>query len=491
MSKKILGLNICSDSVSAVLIKSSMNENRIEATEYFSISETENLNDFITSSIKKIIDKNDLSESAYVVSLPADIMFFRNINVPLKTEKKIRQILPFELEPMLPFSEGDLETSFNLINLPVKTRGSELLTASIKKSDLNHYLDIFTSFNIEPEVIVPGGYSACACIAVRSDISEKLIFAYIEKKSITLFLIANSKVCLIRSIPAASDDYFLNPSNISADIKHTVRGFEEKFHTDFYPSKLFITGSGLSEISDKCIEKELRPILDMPVERTDFAEISSGNTYLDVKKSETCVWQPWQMDEALAIGMNRIQGTNGLNFSQSSFAAKKLWVQNKKNFIRTGILLIFVILCAGFNFFMDSYSLNKRLFILNNRINEIFISTFPDVKKIVDPLQQMKVKINEAKNQSLSLSETGRNIRAVDILYNISELIPDGTDIAVSRFVISPDSILISGKTDTFNSVDSIKNGLDKAEIFKTVIISSTSKDKDGSNISFKLKIEL
>ena len=490
MSKKILGLNICSDSVSAVLIKSSMNENRIEASEHFSISEAEDLNDFITSSIKKIIDKNDLSESAYVVSLPADIMFFRNINVPLKTEKKIRQILPFELEPMLPFSEGDLETSFNLINLPVKTRGSELLTASIKKIDLNHYLNILASLNIEPEVIVPGGYSACACIAVRSDISEKLIFAYIEKKSITLFLIANSKVCLIRSIPSASGD-LLNPSDISADIKHTVLGFEEKFHTDFYPSKLFITGSGLGEISNKYIEKELEHILDVPVERTDFAGISSKNTHLDVEKSGTCVWQPWQMDEALAIGMNRIQGTNGLNFSRGYFAAKKLWVKNKKNFIRTGILLIFVILCAGFNFFMDSYSLNKRLFMLNNRINEIFISTFPDVKKIVDPLQQMKVKINEAKNQSLFLNETGQNIRAVDILYNISELIPDGVDVSILRLVTGPDSILISGETDTFNSVDSIKNGLDKAEIFKTVIISSTSKDKNGSSISFKLKIEL
>ena len=490
MSKKILGLDICGDSVSAVLVKSSMNENRIEMSEYFSISEAEDINDFIISSIKKIIDKNDLSESAYVVSLPADILFFRNITVPLKNEKKIRQILPFELEPMLPFPVGDLETVFKMVALPEKTGGSNLLTASIKKSDLNNYLDILASLNIEPEMIVPGGYSACACIAGKSDISEKSVVAYIEKKSITVFIIAYSQVCLIRSIPVVSGD-LLNPVSLSANIKHTLYGFEEKFHTDFYPSKLFITGSGLGEISDNCIEKELERILDVPVERTDFAGISGENTHLDVKKSETCLWQPWYMDEALAIGMNKIQGTNGLNFSQSSFAAKKLWVQNKKNFIRTGVLLMFVILFAGFNFFMDSYLLNKKLSILNSRINEIFTSTFPDVKKIVDPLQQMIVKINEVKKESLSLSETGRNIRAVDILYNISELIPDGTDVAISRLIISPDSILISGKTDTFNSVDSIKSGLDKAEIFKTVIISSTSKDKNGSNINFKLKIEL
>jgi len=57
--------------------------------------------------------------------------------------------------------------------------------------------------------------------------------------------------------------------------------------------------------------------------------------------------------------------------------------------------------------------------------------------------------------------------------------------------VISPDTVLISGNTDTFNSVDDIQSKLEQIDFFKKVMISSTNKDRSGKEIRFQLKVEL
>lgn len=79
----------------------------------------------------------------------------------------------------------------------------------------------------------------------------------------------------------------------------------------------------------------------------------------------------------------------------------------------------------------------------------------------------------------------------IDLLQGLSTAIPARTDVEMTRVVIARDNILISGHTDTFNSVDDIKSGLEKAPAFKEVTISSANLEKSGKRINFKLKVQL
>jgi hypothetical protein len=58
----------------------------------------------------------------------------------------------------------------------------------------------------------------------------------------------------------------------------------------------------------------------------------------------------------------------------------------------------------------------------------------------------------------------------------------------MTRLVIGPESLLIDGTTDTFNTVDDIKNRLEKANLFKSVSISSANIDRSDNRVRFKLK---
>jgi hypothetical protein len=57
--------------------------------------------------------------------------------------------------------------------------------------------------------------------------------------------------------------------------------------------------------------------------------------------------------------------------------------------------------------------------------------------------------------------------------------------------VIQPDNVIISGTTDTYNSVDTIKSGLEQIPYFEKVTISSSNIDRSGNEVRFMLKIEL
>lgn len=197
------------------------------------------------------------------------------------------------------------------------------------------------------------------------------------------------------------------------------------------------------------------------------------------------------MNNSLALAYLELAGLKGLNFRQGPFERKKQWVIHRKSILTSSLVALLVFILAFSNILLDTYFLEKKVTRLNREIEAVFTATLPDVKRIVDPLQQMQVKIQDARQNLLLPSQTGKNIRTIDILDELSTGIPEKTDVELTRVVISRESILLSGNTDTFNSVDDIQNRLEKSPVFRKVTISSANMEKSGNRINFKLKVQL
>ena len=484
MRRKILGLDIRHDAVSAVLFKSGIRGTEIEAHAYVPLSKQIYMEKVLAASLKTIVKKIDISGSVCVASFPANEISYRNIQVPFKTPKKIKKILPYELEPTLPFPIDDLIIDFYSIELPDIANGHNIIAAAIEKSRLQAYLEILGSVNIAPEIVTVGGYPAALCAAGLVHMNENWLFIDIDHNKATLFAILSKSVCLIRSFPIHSDAHSFDMESLCINIRHTLLALEELMGFDIPPQGAFITGCGLDYSG---IDPDMERRLGFPVKRTDFLR----DTDIIKEHADLQAWNPHQMDNSFSLALMEIEGTNGLNFRKGPFAPKKFWEEHKRNLIKTGILAGLVLAIAFFNVLLDSYFLRKNLTRLNNQITGVFTSTFPDVKKIVDPYQQMRIKIQEARKNALLPGITDKNIRAIDILNNISKLISKDIDVDFTRLVIGAESTVISGDTDTFNSVDSIKNSLEKSDLFKKIIISSANINKSDNRVRFKIKINL
>lgn len=484
MSRKILGLDIRPDAVSAVLINSSIKGTVIEAHGYVPLSGRKEDRNGLSASLETIEQKMDISDAICVASFPADEISFRNIQVPFKGQKKIKKILPYELEPTLPIPVEDLIIDFIHLETPDHTNAKNLITAAVEKSKLQSFLETLAEFNIEPEIVTVGGYPTAFSLANFLDSHKNWLFIDIDKNKSTIFIISSGRICLIRSFTIRSAARSYKIKSLCGNIRRTLYALEETLGSDFELDGGFITGCGIDDLG---FDKDMGQALGFSIERVDILRFAG----ILKQQPSPPSWVPFLMDNALSLALMEIEGTKGFNFRKGPFALKKFWAENKKNLIQTGVIFVMVLLLGWFNVFLDSYFMQKRLARLNRQITGIFTSTFPEVKNIVDPVQQMKIKIQQARKNALLPGDSEKQIRAIDILNTISKAIPKDMDVIFTRFVMGSESVNISGDTDSFNSVDNIKSNLEKSDIFKKIVISAANIDKFDKRVRFKLKVNL
>ena len=134
MSRTLLGIDIRQDAVSAVLVKSSIKSSSVEAHIHMPLNPAESEAQRLLPLLEKIAETVDLKQVSCVMALPAGQFSYRNIRVPFKDQRKIRQILPFELEPMLPKTAEELVSDFYTV---WSDESTSLLTASVEKKLLS------------------------------------------------------------------------------------------------------------------------------------------------------------------------------------------------------------------------------------------------------------------------------------------------------------------------------------------------------------------
>ncbi|MDM8523384.1 pilus assembly protein PilM [Desulfococcaceae bacterium HSG8] len=483
MSRKILGLDIRQDSVTAVMAKSGIKGNWIEGHAHVPMPGQEDIENRLTAAMETITDKMDVAGSVCVASFPANQVSYRNIRLPFKDRRKIRQIIPFELEPALPFPVEEMITDFHIIpDYPADgdTRDhTNIIATAVEKNKLKSYLDVLTSFKTEPEIITVGGYPTGLCLAKFADIPENCIFMDIEAVRCTVFVIISGQTYMMRSFPINSNTG--KTRSICTDIQRLLASFDEMLGPDlnFYPDEIYITGYGIEE----GFEQEAERFLEIPIKRADI--IRDTGTVIKTHPT-TSMKTPAQMDNGFSLALLEIQGISALNFRRGDYAPKKQWAEHKSSFIKIAILAGLVLIAGFSNMMIESHYMEKKLATLDEQIETIFKRVLPDTP-IVNPSHQVRVKIGEL-GKNISPGEMEGNVRTVDILNDISTRIPKEIDVKLTRLVIGQGNVLISGDTDTYNAVDDVKNKLESSNFFKQVTISSSNIDKRANRVRFKLK---
>ncbi|MFQ5486508.1 MAG: type II secretion system protein GspL, partial [Desulfobacterales bacterium] len=476
-------LDIRCDVVSAVLVRKGIRGTSVEAHEQVRFTDQKEPETTVSESLETITKNMDIAGSECAVSLPADLVSFRNIKVPFQDLKKIRQILPFELEPALPVAVEDVIVDFQPVYLNERNGDTNIIAAAIEKSQVRKYLDTLSSFNIEPDIVTIGGYAVALCLAHLVGIPENRLLIDMGGEKSILFVVASNQTCLIRPLPMVS------PSSsgkkiVPINVRRTLSAIDEIYPADIQPRHIMLTGGG---IDDTEAMRHMDQILKIPMQPLNLAKA----TNIVKKIRPDTPWQPALMDSALALALLKVEGIKGINFCKGAFIPKKESTERKKNLMITGFLIGLVLILAFMSSLLDFRSMEKKVSDLDNQITHIFQTTFPRINTIVDPVQQMRVNIEDLKKKSLFFGQAEKTIRHIDILNEISKQIPKETDIEITRLVIGEGDMTISGQTNTFNSVDDTKSKLETSGVFSQVKIDSANIDRSGNRVQFRLTIKL
>jgi type II secretion system protein L len=483
MSRSILGIEIRNHSIIAVLVKSSVRDIRIDDYAKIPIpAATEETQNGLPVALEALTQTIDISGCDCVISVPSDRFSYRNIRVPFSNRKKIRMVLPFELEPTLPYRIEDLILDFQTIETPLSDENTSLIAAAVEKSQMEPYLEALTAIKMDPECVTISGLPAALCLAAQSDLGEDQLFIDIQERSSTLFASVAGKIQLIRSFPLPPSAS-TRSKMLGTQIRRTLAAFEEMQLPEFHPNDIFVSGKNLEDTN---LAEDIAGAFNTTVQEPNLAQRLAIPIEVHAENS----WNPARMDNALALALMVIDNHEGLNFHRSQFAVQKFLAKNKPQVVRTAILAAAVLALMVFNVAVDSYIEHKKTRRLDHQMTEIYKSTFPGVKIVRDAYLEMEPKIIEARKKSVFHAQTGPHVRGIDILNNISKRIPKEIVVDITRLVIGPQNVLISGNTVGFDTVDDIKGRLEQIEFFKKVTISSANMDRSGKEVRFMLKAE-
>jgi len=498
MSSRILAIDIQQDQISSVSLTHGVKGIRILETACNKIVQEAEGDDFfqaVQTTLTEILAKMGDFHGRCIISIPSSYFFFRTLDLPFKNKKKNTQILSFELENYLPCPVEDVVSDFYLLgnlkaayNLKVTSKNSKgpLETnmagvASIKNSDLELFKTLFNDCNIHPDVVTTGsGCSASLVYAGAADSSAFSLFIHVEPILASIYAVRFGEITFTRTFFFDSGNFI---HSIKTNLIHTLVSFNELFNNSLELNEIIVSGTALfiQELCDD-IEKEMNvPVHEFNVFKAEKLTPASG---------QSGEYGYGSVQNAIALGVNEIKGIESYNFTRQVSDFTLFYHENKSNIIGVFLLSVFLFFAWAINPILQINRMERSIEQLDTRINQVFKSSFPDVKTIVDPVHQMQAKVNALHKQK-TVNFFDEYPLCIDLLTEISKVLPGSLDIIFSRFVRTENNLLVSGSADQFKTIDKMKNYFINIDLFKEVDINSASMDKIEKRVKLNLKILL
>ncbi len=491
----LLAIDIHEDLVSGVLLDT---EHRTSVVRGYGVASLQEMS--LAEAVADIVRQTGYQQGDCRVSLDAKEFFFRNLILPFVDRRKVEKVLPFELEELTSHRMDELHLDF----LPSVSKGSgtDILAAMIDRSFFAETLALFQSQGLDPEIIGVSGLQAASSIAANAEDEHSFVVLDVSFKQTTLILVDAGKLALIRSLAIDSEDIagFAFSTTDCKVVAEKPEGFGEIIRQLVLPLEQTLISVGRSHLLETkapCyinggvglfpdVFELLKSSLPLSVQPCNIAE----QPLLKIEPSESIPWNPAIMNRPLALATWKKKDPAVLNFRKGDFKKQQSLKKVRKSLMAVSIplgLLLFGLI--GFSWW-EFKDLESKRNILQDEVNAVFKETLPEVNRIVNPVQQLQIKIDETRDVFHAGSQGQENIRKLAVLAELSARIPESLQINISRLVADQDDVRIKAETRDFNTVDNVKKELEKSNMFGSVVISSANLAPKGGEVRFELKLE-
>ncbi len=475
MADTVFCLEIADDVVTGVLVAK-----RAKATVVVGCAQAELHKIPLEDGVVQVCQQAGFSGGACHLALGAEFFSFRNLSFPFSDRKKITQTLPFELEN-LSASEGDDLLADFLIS-GTGPEGAQIVAATIEKEVLTDLLWALDKADVDPDTIEVAGVRIALRLA--DALAEDCVLLDIRDSLAELIIVSRGGIVLIRSLQ-------LDPK-----ARENGRQFEELgrlVRQTLLVSRIVDLEKKeftLCLIGDETEHAELAPQLSSQLGVKVRNYQLSDQSLIKIDSSVVRAYRFRQMDLVLALAL-KLKAKNGtFNFRKDEFKKRKSTPELRTIFLRAGVPLAVTIALIVFYFGYDYKKLRDRHDATRQQVVQVFNETLPEVKRIVNPVQQLQVRINEIR-KTYSGRESGTGHTVIALLTEISARIPTSYHVVVKRMVADSDVVRIKAVTKDFNTVDNVQKELEKSSYFQSVTISAANQSPKKEEVSFELKLEL
>jgi len=509
VSHQILGLDIGSYSLKGVLIQS--NFRNFEVVDCYlktlPISEGNHAPDHIARAIYDFMFENTLQVDSIHVGISGTHCSSHTLMLPFHDKRKIEQTITFEIEDRIPFNMNSMLLDFAVFKNG-KSKQNPVHCSLLSKGQMAHFLSQLSQAEIDPEQVTLDSLSL-ARLLQYSDVSDSndsapIAIVDIGFEKTNICVLSNGMPKQIRSIDMGGKlitnelQTQLNCSFEEAEIKKmrssrpAYNGLEPLLaemrrtflayryqHNESIHHILLCGGSSMMPEFSTYLSHELNVSseilsLDGPAFKSVIDEGKNAPLFMS----------------ALSYALSGISNDAAINFRKDDFSYKHDMhdIQNLliKGICLTFFLVVVLILNVGFKHALLSNQIRGAEAEIIKPIQKIFPNKKLKNSKVAISILRAEL----AKVTGIGLSdELSNHISILDILKEISTLIPSSLKIDVDDMSINNKIIRIRGKTDSFESVDRMKTELEKSNLFESVEkgnVASTSDNVKKFNLTIK-----
>lgn len=494
----LLAIDIQDDVVSGVLLESGT---KVAVVRGYGVVSMQGAS--LAEALAEIVRQTGFEEGDCRVSIGAGKFFFRNLVLPFADTRTVEKVLPFELEELTSYKIDDLHLDF-LPSAPVSNDdGMEIVAAMIERDYFAETLAVFSAQGLDPEIFAVSGLQTAASLVSTEGEIRTFVVLDIGFRQTTLVLVNDGKIGVIRSLAVDAErmaGFTLSLTDAKVSVENSVRIPEivHRLILQVEQTLISVGRSDLFELGAPCfisggvglypaVFELLKNELALEVQPCNIAK----QPLLKIEPSSELPWNPAIMNRALALATWKRKGFSIFNFRRGAFR-KQYSLKNLREMAITFAIPLGLICVGLFGFFWWEYSnLEQRRDALHDEIVAVFQETLPEVTRLVNPVQQLQVKIDETRNMYSSGNQKRGNLNKLALLSELSSRIPQTLPIRITRLVADQNDVRIKAETSDFNTVDNVKRVLEKSGLFRAVIISSANLAPKGGEVRFELKLEL
>jgi len=498
MAGKVLGLDIGDDLLTAVAVRRRGKERKLAGFASLPRDATQPL----AEQLAALLEQVPWQGYSCVAGIPLGRFSLRNLEVPFREDRKIGQILPFELEEQLLVPPEEQVVCFRTISATEK--GSHLLVTGLEKAVLQEYLESMQEDNLDPDRMLPAILPLAWEVMRDQSPDRDCILVSAGLHSAAMAICRQGQVIFLRRLPYPEQMFTAVPfsfsdnqvlvkdreeaagciSMLTGAVRRSMDFFIMEHEMELDPGAVILTGP-LALAPD--FRKQVQEALAMEGIGCDL--LTTTGVKNEAEGAEA--WQPAIYDQALALALSGFRKKTAFELRTGEFACRRKLSTTRQIALAAaaGILIFLAVLVYQWT---DYRRLHHRYTLLGREMEEIFRATFPDVQRVVDPLLQMESKLREVRAPAAVATPLfNGEKRALEILADISSRIPPSLSLHVSRLVIDRESVQIKGTTDAFNNVDAIKTSLAKSSRYQEVKIVSATAGKNKGTIRFEIRLQL
>ncbi len=509
MAKHILGLDIGKSSVKAVLIEAGLRGSaRIVAWEKIDVT-----GGGVRDALRRLQEIPVLAVPTCHTALAAGGFSFRNLKLPFKDRKKISQTLPFELESQIPHAMEDVLIDFTVIG---QAEGSEIFAAVIPKTDVQDRIALLAEYGFDTDAIDIDTVPMASRLMAEAQADTPCLLLDVGAFETTGIFFKSGSILQIRSFPFGGSDITaalstalgisLNEAEAKKKRGDTGRAEQEitaacqKFFASLKNtmSSLRMSGVAAEDIAMvyltgggslyRNIVDDLSRALAVPVERVNVTALAG----IKPVGGDDGDWDSMVMNGALALALRPLSKGPGFDFRQGGFRRKgpalrfDLGVRTKW----AAAVAALILLLAGGDLFLSYLGDKARLDQLRTETTALFQRNFPEVTRVVDPIQQFRSKIAEAKRLATASRNAASGGSVLGVMKDFSELVPEASGFIMTSLVFDGNKVDIRGEASGFDAAETIKKELETTGHYENVSVSS-SNVKQGNRVEFELKTTL